>query len=71
MLNAEHQSIVHTDHKPFVGFINVEYYEDIFARWANKLRLLNICIQYISGKKNIVADELFSVIFNNPDCSPN
>ena len=58
MLNAERQSVVHTDHKPLVGFLNAEYHEDIFARWANKLRLLNIRIQHIPGKKNMVADGL-------------
>ena len=71
MLNGEHQSIVHTDHKLFVGFLNGEYHGDIFARLANKLRLLNIRIQHISAKKNIVADGLFRVIFNNADCSSN
>ena len=70
MLNVAHQSVVHTDHKPLVGFLNAEYHEDIFARWANKLRLLNIRIQHIPGKKNTVADGLSRVIFNNADCSP-
>ena len=59
MLNAEQQSVIHKDHKPLVGFINAEYHEDIFARWANKLRLLNIRIQHIEGKKNTVADSLW------------
>ena len=31
MLNAKHQSIVHTDHKPFIRFFNTEYHKDIFA----------------------------------------
>ncbi len=70
ILNAEHQLVVHTDHKPLVGFLNAEYHEDIFARWANKLRLLNIRIQHIQGKKNVVVDGFSRVIFNNPDCSP-
>lgn len=52
MLNAEYQSVAYTDYKPLVGFLNAEYYKDIFARWANKLRLLNTCIQYISRKRN-------------------
>ena len=45
MLNAEHQFIVHKDHKPVVRFLSVEYHEDIFVRWTNKLHLLNIRIQ--------------------------
>ena len=48
MLNVEHLSVVHTDHKLLVEFLNAEYHEDIFARQGNKLRLLNICIQHIS-----------------------
>ena len=32
MLNAEHQSVVHTDHKPLVRFLNTEYHKNIFAR---------------------------------------
>ena len=71
MLNTEHQSVVYIDHKPLVGFLNAEYHKNIFARWANKLCLLNIRIQYISRKKNMVVDGLSQVIFNNPDCSPN
>lgn len=71
MLNAEYQSIVYTDHKPLVGFFNAEYQEDIFAYQANKLRLLNIRIQYIPEKKNMVANGLSQIIFNNRDCSPN
>ena len=71
MLNAEYQSVVNTDHKLFIGFLNAEYYKDIFVYWANKLHLLNICIQQISKKKNIVADGLFWIIFNNANCSLN
>ncbi len=70
MLNAEHQSVVHTDHKLFVGFLNAKYHENIFTRSANKLRLLNIRIQHIQGKKNVGADGLSRIIFNNPNCSP-
>lgn len=53
MFNAECQSIIYTDYKPYVEFLNIEYYEDIFIYWANKLRLINICIQYILDEKNI------------------
>ena len=31
MLNAEYQSVVHTDRKLLVEFLNAEYHEDIFA----------------------------------------
>ena len=58
------------DHKSLVKFLNAKYHKNIFAYWANKLRLLNIYIQHISEKKNTVADGLSQVIFNNVDCSP-
>lgn len=67
---AEEPSIIHTDHKPLVGFMNALEHEDIYARWANKLRSLNIRICYIEGKKNQVADGLSRVIFNDVDCHP-
>ena len=70
MLNAEYQSVVHTDHKSLMKFLNAEYHEDIFACWANILCLLNICIPYIPSNKNIIANRLSQVIFNNPDYSP-
>ena len=44
MSNVKQQSVIYTDHKPLVGFIKTGYHKDLFARWANKLRLLNICI---------------------------
>ena len=71
MLNAEYQSVVYTDYKPLVGFLNIEYHTDIFVHWANKLRLLNIYIQHIPKKKNTLIDGLSQVIFNNANCSPN
>ena len=71
MLNAKKQSVIYTDHKSLVGFINAEYNENIFSHWANKLWLFNIRIQYIVGKKNLVADALSQVIFKNADCSLN
>lgn len=71
LLHANLQSVVYTDHKPFIGFFNAKYHKNIFARSANKLCLLNIHIQYILGKRNIVADSWSRVIFNNANCSLN
>lgn len=59
-----------TDHKPLVGFMNAEFHEDIFARWAMKLRQLHVKLKYIQGKDNAVADGLSRVIFNDLDCEP-
>ena len=58
MLTPENYSDVHTNHKPLVEFLNAEYHEDIFVRWAKKFRLLNICFQQIPLKKDMVADGL-------------
>ena len=57
-------SIIHTDHKPLVGFLNNNTHEDIFARWAIQLRSLNVKIQHVQGTKNTAADGLFRTIFN-------
>lgn len=34
------------------------FHEDIFARWAMKLRQLHVRLKYIQGKENVVADGL-------------
>lgn len=68
MLQGEKTSTVWTDHKPLVGFINSEYHEDIFARWAQVLRKYNIKLAYIEGKRNQAADGLSRTIFNE-DCT--
>ena len=68
MLEVPETSIVHTDHKPLVGFLNSDTHEDIFARWATKLRSLNIKFEYILGERNIVADSLSRTIFMDVNC---
>ncbi|KAF2488753.1 hypothetical protein BU16DRAFT_422891, partial [Lophium mytilinum] len=49
---------IYTNHKPLIGFLNSDTHKDIFARWANKLRMYNIKIQHIKGERNTVADGL-------------
>ena len=51
ILNAKHQSIAHTDHKPLVGFLNAEYYKNIFARWVNKYAYSIFAFNIFQGKK--------------------
>ena len=70
MLNVPETSTIHTDHKPLITFLNSDYHEDIFVRWAEKLRLLNVRIIYIKGERNKVADGLSRVLFYSHDCSP-
>ena len=57
-------STIHTDHKPLVNFLNSDPHEDVFARWAIKLRVLNIRIQYVKGERNQAADGLSRTVFN-------
>lgn len=61
-------STIHTDQKPLVGFLNSDTHEDIYARWATKLRMLNIKMQYIEGRRNSAADGLSRTIFHDKDC---
>lgn len=70
IFNGKQVTTIHTDHKPLVGFLNAAEHEDIYARWAIKLRMHNIKLQYIEGKRNTVADGLSRVIFNEDDCRP-
>lgn len=70
MLQGSQTSTMFTDHKPLLGFLNSKTHEDIYARWAQFLRSLNVKIQWIQGERNIVADGLSRTIFNK-DCSPN
>lgn len=60
-------STVWTDHKPLVGFLTSDTHEDIFFRWVEKLRPLNIKLAWIEGKRNQAADGLSRTIFED-DC---
>lgn len=68
MLNAEEASTIWTDHKPLVTFMDSHNHEDIFARWVNQLRLYNLKIKHIQGKRNLAADGLSRTIWN-ADCT--
>lgn len=46
------------DHKPLIGFLNINYHKNNFVRKVNKLPLLNICIKHIARKKNTIIDDL-------------
>lgn len=66
MLRGSITSIIHTDHKPLVTFLNSDTDDDTYARWAIKLRLLNVRLQHIEGKRNQAADGLSRTLFNGP-----
>ena len=63
-------AIIHTDHKSFTHFfISVNsVHEKIYEHWADKLRIFNVKIKYISDFRNKVADELFRTLFQNEEC---
>lgn len=61
-------STVYTDHKPLTWFLTSANHEGIYARWVTELRVLNIKIEYIAGRRNQAADALSRTIFPDVDC---
>ena len=68
MFSAKKTFILHIDHKSLVKFINALKHENIYVRWVNKLKSLNVTIKHIKNKKNQIVDDLFKVIFNEANC---
>lgn len=68
ILRGAETSSVYTDHKPLTTFLTSERHSDIFYRFYEKLRPLNIVIKHIEGARNAVADGLSRTIFPE-DCS--
>ena len=62
-------AVIHTDHKPLVQFLKSDSHEGIYGHWADKLRRLNLEIQYIPGRRNRVADGLSRTLFLAEDCT--
>jgi hypothetical protein len=62
------QSVFLTDHKPLTTFLDSSAMEGIYCRWVSELRLLNIRIEYIPGKRSCVADALSRTIFPGRNC---
>ena len=58
-------TIIHIDHRSLIYFLKSNLHEKIYDYWTNKLRRLNIIIQYISNHRNKTADELLKIIFND------
>ena len=64
-------TVIHTDHRPLTHFLSSDLHEGIYGHWADRLRRLNITIQYVPGPRNKVADGLSRTLFDGPDCSGN
>lgn len=69
MLQGYQTSVIFTDHQPLLGFINSRTHQDIFARWVQVLRALNIKLERVEGERNQMADGLSRTIFDM-DCNP-
>ena len=63
-----HTTIIHIDHKSLTHFLKSDCHEDIYEHWADKLRRFNIQIKHILERRNKMIDDLFRIIFKNPDC---
>ena len=61
--------VVHIDHKFLIQFLKSDDHENIYEHWTNKLRRLNLKIQYISKRRNRVTDELFRILFLAKNCT--
>ncbi|KAI1002348.1 hypothetical protein K3495_g5855 [Podosphaera aphanis] len=70
MFRSPLKGTVFTDHQPLVYFLKSSCLDRIYARWASELRLLNIDIVWIPGKKNEVADVLSRTIFTANNAVP-
>ncbi len=62
-------TIIHTDHRPLTHFLSSDLHEGIYGHWADKLRRLNVVIQYIPGPRNKVADGLSRALFRDDQCA--
>ena len=69
--NAKNISIIHTNYKFLVEFMNVKKHENIYAHWINKFKMHNIKLKYIENEKNVVANDLSRIIYNVENCESN
>ncbi|CCF36665.1 pol polyprotein [Colletotrichum higginsianum] len=67
-LRTEKPSTIFTDHKPITWFLSSSNHHGIYARWVTELRMLNVEIEYIQGRRNAAADALSRTIFPSYDC---
>ena len=51
-----HPVTILSDHQPLVGFMSSLQTNQILIRWQARLRQLDITIEHIGGKKNVIAD---------------
>ena len=58
-----------TDHRPLLGFMKSLQTNPMMIMWQESLSQLHITIEYLEGKKNIIADDL-SRIYNHIKIQP-
>ena len=64
-----HPVIILTDHQPLVVFISSLQTNQIMIRWQERLSQLDITIEHIDGKKNVIADALSRTYKESPSPS--
>ena len=61
--------VIHIDHKSLIQFLKSDNHENIYEHWTDKLKRLNLKIQYISKRQNRVTNELFRILFLTKNCT--
>ena len=56
-------AIIHTNHRSLTHFLSSDIHEEIYEHWANKLRRLNVKIQYILKSRNKIINVLSRILF--------
>ena len=64
-----HPVTILTDYRPLLGFMKSLQTNSMMNRWQESLSQLDITIEYLEGKKNIIADAL-SRIYNSIKIPP-
>jgi hypothetical protein len=63
LFHATEPAVIYTDHKPLTRFLASPLVEGIYARWHAEISAVNAVIEWIPGKRNVVADSLSRTVF--------
>ena len=64
-----HPVTILTDHQPLVAIMSCLQTNQMMIRWQESLRQLDINIEHIDGKKNMIADALSTIQKESPSPS--